>query len=829
MDNAQQLEVIRSSTHLHKAWYRASYLGEGDTDPAEHYLTVGAAKGFNPGKFFDTAFYVETYPDVAESGLNPLVHYELYGRQEDRIYNPAKAASLERRRAAQEAAAARAARRAPNNGNAEADRSEATRQPPTAPEPALSAVDRLAAEAREAARRGNWAEAARGWQMVLSLPAEPYVGLSEALFAQGDIGRAEAVIRQGLEQLPDNPLLLMRYCQIAIDAKRWAEVPARWQMVESRHCPADAKLRGEVAEALIRTGHVDRAELIVRDALAAEPGNLHLLKAEARVAEARGNWRLAADLWQRRGRMARGVAQANSNVFAVRALLRLGDTDGAEALCAALVSENPGESRYLRLRAELAILQDAWAVALDRWMQVEEVEADEAGAMPPSWVFRIGIENARTRTAAIRIARLRSRGFMTLARTLRAVDEVAALRMARRARTHYPDQMRALVAEILSDSTRHSAAIWWLRRLVASSAQPARHYPLLVDALIESSRLDEAQALAEECAARFGRDTLWLRAMTEILYRRGDFPALRQLLLSATSDRLPDADGSVRVTRWLYDLIRLHPDPQSFLPAEIHDLAARTATIYDGKFMAQALTTLLNPAAGDIQAETWLRDIAAATEAGRDLDVVSKDEMLQFFLRRRDWDTVHGILSLPLMDSFDAEAPGKTWNVVRTRVDLLLGEGAVAEAEALSASFIDLLDREGRHDFTVTEATRLLFRFPLSAGIADRIGAAAGKLGFVDLRDRMIAWRRRFGGMAPALPTAGRARCFILGNAPSVGRMPLHLLEGEDIFVVNRGMRARDFGLPQPKYLVVADPLVYKNHLAEIDADGRTVEGFFVA
>lgn len=53
-----------------------------------HYLRYGAAMGRNPGKGFDTQFYLTTYPDAAESGLNPLLHYVLHGR--DRGYTTRK-------------------------------------------------------------------------------------------------------------------------------------------------------------------------------------------------------------------------------------------------------------------------------------------------------------------------------------------------------------------------------------------------------------------------------------------------------------------------------------------------------------------------------------------------------------------------------------------------------------------------------------------------------------------------------------------------------------------------------------------------------------------
>jgi glycosyltransferase involved in cell wall biosynthesis len=47
--------------------------------------------GRRPGKGFDTAHYLETYPDVAGSGLNPLVHYLLHGKREGRHPRPVNA------------------------------------------------------------------------------------------------------------------------------------------------------------------------------------------------------------------------------------------------------------------------------------------------------------------------------------------------------------------------------------------------------------------------------------------------------------------------------------------------------------------------------------------------------------------------------------------------------------------------------------------------------------------------------------------------------------------------------------------------------------------
>lgn len=54
-------------------------------DPADHYLSHGAAESRNPGPDFDTLFYMESNLDVAASGLNPLIHFIRHGEAEGRL------------------------------------------------------------------------------------------------------------------------------------------------------------------------------------------------------------------------------------------------------------------------------------------------------------------------------------------------------------------------------------------------------------------------------------------------------------------------------------------------------------------------------------------------------------------------------------------------------------------------------------------------------------------------------------------------------------------------------------------------------------------------
>lgn len=83
MDIEKQVKLAKSTKHIHSTWYRETYpeVAELGLDPVTHFILYGAAMGRNPGKNFNTQFYLDTYPEVRKSKLNPLVHYALHGQQ----------------------------------------------------------------------------------------------------------------------------------------------------------------------------------------------------------------------------------------------------------------------------------------------------------------------------------------------------------------------------------------------------------------------------------------------------------------------------------------------------------------------------------------------------------------------------------------------------------------------------------------------------------------------------------------------------------------------------------------------------------------------------
>lgn len=71
------IRVLRQSSWFDTAWYLTQYpeVRESGADPVEHYFYHGAAEGKNPGPFFDTSRYLEQHPEILKTDLNPLLHY----------------------------------------------------------------------------------------------------------------------------------------------------------------------------------------------------------------------------------------------------------------------------------------------------------------------------------------------------------------------------------------------------------------------------------------------------------------------------------------------------------------------------------------------------------------------------------------------------------------------------------------------------------------------------------------------------------------------------------------------------------------------------------
>jgi hypothetical protein len=73
-------------TIFEPSWYLETYpdVAKAGINPLQHYLRFGAAEGRDPCPLFQTRWYLETYPDVAKAGINPPLHYLQFGAAEGR-------------------------------------------------------------------------------------------------------------------------------------------------------------------------------------------------------------------------------------------------------------------------------------------------------------------------------------------------------------------------------------------------------------------------------------------------------------------------------------------------------------------------------------------------------------------------------------------------------------------------------------------------------------------------------------------------------------------------------------------------------------------------
>ena len=86
MDNFKIIyKTILKSNFFSKIFYVEKYLFNSIKDPIAHYILEGASAGNNPSILFDTLFYLRRYPDVLDAGINPLYHFIDSGEKEGRI------------------------------------------------------------------------------------------------------------------------------------------------------------------------------------------------------------------------------------------------------------------------------------------------------------------------------------------------------------------------------------------------------------------------------------------------------------------------------------------------------------------------------------------------------------------------------------------------------------------------------------------------------------------------------------------------------------------------------------------------------------------------
>lgn len=80
--------LVSMSKYFDASWYLQRYyidvICTGMT-PLDHFMSVGWQEGKEPSRYFSCKVYLDNYPDVREGKINPLLHYEKFGRVENRF------------------------------------------------------------------------------------------------------------------------------------------------------------------------------------------------------------------------------------------------------------------------------------------------------------------------------------------------------------------------------------------------------------------------------------------------------------------------------------------------------------------------------------------------------------------------------------------------------------------------------------------------------------------------------------------------------------------------------------------------------------------------
>lgn len=76
-DEATAVRQLRGSRLFDSVWYLSTYpeVAETGLSPALHYLRHGASEGKDPGPQFSTNQYVSRHPQILRTGANPLINH----------------------------------------------------------------------------------------------------------------------------------------------------------------------------------------------------------------------------------------------------------------------------------------------------------------------------------------------------------------------------------------------------------------------------------------------------------------------------------------------------------------------------------------------------------------------------------------------------------------------------------------------------------------------------------------------------------------------------------------------------------------------------------
>jgi tetratricopeptide (TPR) repeat protein len=144
-----------------------------------------------------------------------------------------------------------------------------------------------------------WVSSALIWQALRQrVPdsAEAVVGLALALCHGNRLAEADDVLAEGMKRFPDVAVIRAQHASVPALRQDWAESARRWETTLRLFPGATLDLLG-AAIAFREAGSHDKAEQILRRAIAGEPDRAELYVQGAVNAERAGKWPVAVAYW----------------------------------------------------------------------------------------------------------------------------------------------------------------------------------------------------------------------------------------------------------------------------------------------------------------------------------------------------------------------------------------------------------------------------------------------------------------------------------------------------------------------------------------------------
>lgn len=91
----ENIKLIRKSKYFDEKYYKLE-CPKAKGDLCKHYYYYGWKEGKSPSFDFSNNFYLKNYKDVEDAGINPLLHYLKFGKNENRIIEKDNGSTLKK-------------------------------------------------------------------------------------------------------------------------------------------------------------------------------------------------------------------------------------------------------------------------------------------------------------------------------------------------------------------------------------------------------------------------------------------------------------------------------------------------------------------------------------------------------------------------------------------------------------------------------------------------------------------------------------------------------------------------------------------------------------